>query len=185
MDVASSPQPFHPLTSLPTPPPSLPQLHRSPPTRLKTQNLWRSWISDPKASAGPMGSSLCAAHFHHHCSPFNCRWPPPHQEPGATGHHWLVMPFLRLKRTDGLRLHTWNPHHSSTGPGPSSHLARHRSSSPFAWGLQPHELLLAPNSTKPTPCRATAFPSAGNALTPSPHLAPASPHSGLRPNIPL
>jgi len=155
------------------------------PTRLKTQNLWQSWISDPQGFSRPYGLQPLCCPLPPPLSSLQLQVAPPHQEPGATGHHRLVIPFLRLKCTDGLRLHTWNPHHSSTGPGPTSRLARHGSSSPLAWGLQPHELLLAPNSTKPTPCRATAFPPAENALTHSPHMAPASPHSGLHPNIPL
>lgn len=82
VDVASSPQPLHPLTSLPTPPPSLPQLHRSPPgLRHKTygdpgfqtprlqQVLWAPALCTPTSTTTP---------------PFNCRWPPP--PPGAWCH---------------------------------------------------------------------------------------------------
>ena len=94
VDMASSPQPSHPLTSLPTPPLSLPQLHRwnPDPPGLRHKTYGDPGFQTPKASAGPMGSSPCAAHVHHLCPPSSCRWPLPHQEPGAPGHHQLVMP---------------------------------------------------------------------------------------------
>ena len=187
--MASSPQPSHPLTSLPTPPLSLPQLHRwnPDPPGLRHKTYGDPEFQIPKASAGPMGSSPCAAHVHHLCPPSSCRWPPPHQEPGAPGHHRLVMPFLRLKRTNGLRLHTWNPHRSSTGPGPTSHLARHGSSSPLAWGFQPRELLqLHRANSKQGLCLSSCWKcshplsSHGSCFSP---FRSAPKHSSLRPSL--